>query len=213
MDELTRFTSPRRIATFVLVAAAAAGGGDSTGPRGGLTQREATALALQLSGVASAASGGMASPAIAAPQSSAAFAVIPSPINLGMQTTVPCPKGGSAKVSVTIAGTIDQATQSITADVTGSFVPTACAVTADAVTLTLSGPPGLETATHVSVVNGQPTGVQTLSVTGGFTWASSDGRSGSCTVDYKATADAAANKATLKGTVCGTVVDYSGPLG
>jgi len=212
MYELTKSARARRIAAFVLAAGASACSGDSTAPRGGLTQREATALALQLSGVASAASGGTVAPAIAVPQASAAFAVVPSPINLGMQTTVPCPKGGSAKVSVTIAGTIDQATQSLTADVTGSFVPTACAVTADAVTLTLSGPPGLNTATHVSVVNGQPIGLQTLSVTGGFTWASSDGRTGSCTVDYKATADAASNKATLAGTVCGTVIDYSGPL-
>jgi hypothetical protein len=212
MYEFTgKSVTPRRIAAFVLAAATAACG-DSTAPRGGLTQREAEALALQLSGVASAASGGSVGRSIEAPQGSIAFAVVPSPVNLGMQTTVACPKGGSAKVSVTIVGTIDQTTQSITADVTGSFVPTGCAVTADAVTLTLSGSPGLATATHVSVVNGQPTGLQTLSVTGGFAWTSSDGRSGSCTVDYKATADAAANKATLTGSVCGTVVDYSGPL-
>jgi hypothetical protein len=108
-------------------------------------------------------------------------------------------------------GTIDNATQSITATASGTHRPTNCGVRAHGKTFFISGV--FQSAASVHVVNGFPKGVNTASLTGEFDWRTANGRrSGHCVVDYDAKANYDANTAEVTGNFCGTEIRISGPL-
>jgi len=186
---------------------------DSTGTSGDrLTQAEAAFLATSLGAQSSAAAATRASSTSLASGASASAAV-PSPFEFSLETTVPCPLGGNSKVSAAMRGSIDAAGRTLTADLSGSLEPASCVLRSkEGVSFTITGAPGLESDAHVAFTDGQPTGEHTASLEGGFSWSASDGRSGTCDVDYRATANYTSNQATVNGDFCGSTVTYTGPL-
>ena len=196
-------------ALAALVVVASLGCNDSTSPRGHLSQDEMNMLALEL-GVASTST---LPAAASADRIVAESNTVPAPVSLSVDITVPCPKGGQKHLKASVNGTIDGATKSVVADLSSELTPQNCAFrTKENITVTVNGDPNLTSTAHVETQNGLPVGVHTATTKGGFTWSTSDGRTGSCKVDYSATADYTNNKANVNGNFCGSTITFSGPL-
>lgn len=208
-----RFPAPA-IAAGVLMVLAACGGSDATAPAAasGLHVDEAAGLAVEmgmaLSGAGSAAAG--TGSTASAPAGGMAASVASVPFSHSVSMTVPCPKGGSTKLTGSATGDYDATSQKIVMDVTATQEPQGCAVLVKQVTFTTNGAPNLSSSAHMEIAGSTPTGSFTSSTKGGFSWTSSDGRSGNCAVDYTSTADFAAKTVKVTGSFCGTALDYSG---
>src|ERR687894_2424847 len=115
--------APRRSLSLMLGAAllSAAACADATAPNGTLSADETNELALQMgvfvadgfsaSAVTSAGPGG---------GSGLNARAVPAPISIEIGVNVPCPRGGHTRVTATLSGTIDRATESIVADISGT---------------------------------------------------------------------------------------------
>jgi hypothetical protein len=198
----------RRSLTFTVAALlSAAACSDSTAPKGSLTPDELSELAVQMGEhFASAFSGSAALASKGQAQSSA----IPATIRVNVDLDVPCPRGGSSHVAATVDAVVDQATESATADVTGSQAPKDCGFEVKGKTIWVTGT--LTSAAHAAVVNGLPVGEQRASLEGSFSWRASDGRRGSCDVNYLAKANYTTNIATVNGSFCGQTIQITAPL-
>ncbi len=200
-----------RLAAVVVAALAlAACGKDATSPANTqLKPDEAQALALAM-----AASGDSYSGAVAAPDvvtlSTTSGGTTFGPITFTQ--AFPCPKGGTLTPNVAISGSIDGTTRSMTLDLSGTETPKDCAYPVKAITVTVNGNPNLAIAGHLAIAAGVPSGAQTFDEKGGFTWKTSDGRSGTCAVDIKSSADFGKNLRTVTGTFCDQTFSVSGPL-
>ena len=198
------------VSGLTALALVTACGGDSTGPKGTLSSTESAELAMQLSStVQGSAATSAASSMMRLP---AGLNLSAAPVSLSLDTTVPCPLGGQTHLTLTVNGTVDQAAQTATLDLTGTNAPQECGYHLKHVDVVVTGNPNLTQSAHVAVDHGAPVGAQTFTSNGGFNWSTSDGRSGSCSLEYSATADYSSNTVTVHGTVCGTTVDYTGPL-
>jgi hypothetical protein len=132
------------------------------------------------------------------------------PISASVDFTVRCPRGGSARITGTVDGIVDDETESATIDVSATQRPNDCGYQVHGKTIWTTG---LLTANaHVEVANGLPVGVHTASLVGEFSWRANDGRRGSCTVDYSASANYTSNVSTVNGNFCGSTIQFSGPL-
>ena len=197
--------------SLVLGAAllSAAACSDSTAPNAALSPDEASELAAQM-GVQ--ITDGFA--ASVAPQTgtigSASVAAVPAPFSISVDVSIPCPQGGKTRLTATVSGTIEESTESVTADVSGTQRPDNCGYDVHGKTIRVTGT--LTATAHAQVVNGLPVGVQQASLEGNFSWVASDGRRGSCSVDYDATANYTTNVATVNGNFCGSTIQVSGPL-
>jgi hypothetical protein len=201
-----------RLALASLIAAAACSDATGTSTGDALTPQERAWLATTLGAQTGAAAGARTS-SLAADVAARSAAGVPAPFQFSLDATVPCPMGGSTKVTAAMRGTLDEGTRSVTADLEGSLAPAGCVVRSDeGISFTLTGTPGLASEAHVVFTNGQPTGEHTASLDGAFSWSASDGRSGSCTVDYTAKANHTTNQATLNGSFCGSTVSWAGPV-
>jgi len=188
------------LAATVLLAAACK---DLTGPKNALTADESADLANQIG-----------SAIVSAPTSDggASYTRIPVqanleavPVNITVDgRSVPCPRGGTTTISVHIEGTADQATHSLTADVTGSQLPNACGFLVRGKTVFVTATEPLTATAHVEIANGVPVGVHTVTGSGSFTWSTRDGRSGSCTIAYTATRDYTNHTVSVQGSFCST---------
>ena len=198
----------RRAAAILLVAAGACGG-DATAPTpsNALRSDEAADLAVAMGLVLSGTGGAPATANVAA---SVAYSTVP--ISYAMEQTLPCPSGGTIHVKGSVNGQYDAASQSMSMDVTATQEPKDCGMPVKALTFTTSGAPNLSTTAHMEIKGGQPAGAFTSSTKGGFSWKASDGRSGSCSVDYTSKADFTAGTVQVTGSFCGTSLSYSGPL-
>ena len=200
----------RFVVSGLTLLALAACGGDSTGPKGTLTSDEKAELAMQLMSTvqaqAATSAGAQMSRHVDGLNLSAA------PVSLNIDTTVPCPLGGQTHLTLSVTGSVDQQAQTATLDLTGTNAPQDCGYHVKHVDVHVTGNPSLTQTAHVSVDHGQPVGAQTFTAGGGFSWSTNDGRSGSCTLDYTATANYTTNTVTVHGSVCGTTIDYSGPI-
>lgn len=180
---------------------------DSTAPNGTLTPEEASELALQMGanfGAGFSASAGSAS------AGGARLNAIPAPFSVSVDVNVPCPRGGNTRLTATISGTVDGATESVNANVSGTHRPNDCGYDVHGKTIRTTG--SLTATAHVEVVNGAPVGTQTASLVGEFSWQASDGRRGTCAVNYNATANYTSNVATVNGNFCGSTIQFTGPL-
>jgi hypothetical protein len=199
--------SRRPLAVAVAALFSAAACSDSTAPRGSLTAEETSELALQMGAhFASDFSGSAASASAGGAQLNA----IPAPFNLSVDVNVPCPRGGNTRLTATISGTIDEAAESVNADVSGTERPKDCGYDVHGKTIWTTG--SLTATAHVEVVNGVPVGTHTASLVGEFSWRTSDGRRGFCTVNYNATANYTTHVATVNGNFCGSTIQFTGPL-
>ena len=89
----------------------------------------------------------------------------------------------------------------------GKQIHEGCALEKDGVVLTLTGDPSLDFSAHAAVRNGQPSEPATSAVGGKLKWSSSDGRSGSCSVDLAAKTNFTAKTHTVAGSFCGHAVN------
>jgi hypothetical protein len=185
-------------------------GGDATGLKGSLSADESAQLAMQLGSTvaAQAASSAQASMTRSVPGLNLAAV----PVSLNVDATVPCPLGGQTHLTLAVSGSVDQLAQTATMDLTGTNAPANCGYRVRQAIVHVTGTPSLTHTAHVSVDHGLPVGTQTFSTNGSFSWTADDGRSGSCSIESTTTADYSANTVTVHGSICGTTIDYSGPL-
>jgi hypothetical protein len=198
-----------RAAILGLVTAAACSG-DSTSPRSSLSGDEAANLAMQLNLALTAA---MPTTAAAAARMGIAASSAPQPITVSVDRTVPCPMGGQSHVVASLAGSLDTETESMDITLTGSQSPANCGFDVDGVTFHTNGDPSLVSTAHIVTANGLPVGTLTFGGKGKFNWNASDGRAGSCSVDYTMSLDYTAQRAVVSGSFCGTRLEYNGPMG
>jgi hypothetical protein len=203
------YVAPRRFLTLVLGAAllSADACSDSTGPRRSLTPEEANELARLMG--AQFASAFMPSAALAN-KADASLNAVPEPFAIAIDVTVPCPEGGSTRVSMSASGNVDHATQSVTATADGSNKPNGCGFDVHGKTVRVTGE--LTSHAEANVVNGRPVGVQMARLGGQFSWEASDGRSGTCAISYTATANYTTRRAVVSGNFCGSTINVDAPL-
>jgi hypothetical protein len=199
--------APRPLVLAVAALVSVASCGDSTAPNGPLTAEEARELAAQMG---ASFVGDLSSSAASAVGGGATFNAIPAPFSFSVDLNVECPRGGTARLTLDMTGTIDEATESLTADLTGTQRPNNCGYPVHGKTISTTG--SLTVNAHVEIENGLPVGTHTVSLVGEFDWRASDGRRGTCTVNYNATANYTANVATVSGNFCGSTIDFTGPL-
>jgi hypothetical protein len=193
------------VVTTALLAAAACG--DSTGIKGSLTPQESRALAMQ---IGAHMAGALSSSASLGSAAGAQLSTIPAPFSFSANFEAPCPRGGKTRLKATISGQAESSTHSITADATGTNEPNDCGFDVDGKTIWVTG--SLTSTAHVDVVNGVPVRENRATLNGHFSWRSSDGRSGDCDVAYTAKANYTTNVASVNGNVCGSTIEFSGPL-
>lgn len=204
----------RRSAALLIGAALSFAGAcsDSTAPppdNTPLSADESRDLAVQIGALFAQ---GLAGSVAGSRAADASLSVIPVPFGFSVTNLrVPCPEGGNTTVSATVNGTIDNATQSITATARGTNSPLNCGVMANGKKIFVSGE--FESDVSVRIVNGFPKGENTARLKGTFSWRTANGRrSGECTVDYVAKANYDTNRAELTGSFCGTQMTFTGPL-
>lgn len=136
----------------------------------------------------------------------------PLPVDRTFTSSRQCPAGGSVTVAGAVKGEMDRAARSLSLETAATRTEAACAIPArraGGATLTVNGNPNVAVRAATRVVNGEPSGPQTVTQKGAFNWSSSNGRSGSCTVDLTSTVDFTARTYSVKGTLCGQTVDVT----
>ena len=191
------------------VVALGACSGDSTGPRSRLSTEEASVLAMQLNMTLTEAM----PTTYAAARIGANGSLAPEQISMSVDRSVACPMGGESHVIASLAGTVDNDTQSMDVNLTGSQSPANCGFDVNGVTFHTNGDPSLVSTAHIVMANGLPTGTLSFSGKGKFNWTADDGREpGSCSVDYIMTLNYTTQRAVVHGSFCGAKLDYDGPM-
>ena len=180
--------------TTALTLTVVACGDDPTGVTSGdeLTSTEVAAVLAALgSAFDSVGAGAQAAPAQA-----------PISVNESFNVSVPC-ESGTLAVSGSIAGSIDDVTFDTDLTTTVRWQPNACVVSDGTTTFTVDGAPRIELV--LDLTSTQDVVTVSGTETGGFSFTSSDGRSGSCAVDvtFSIVTTATSVDATVTGTICG----------
>ena len=180
--------------TTALTLTVVACGDDPTGVTAGdeLTSSEVTAVLAALSSAfASVGAGAQAGPAQA-----------PISVSETFDVSVPC-ESGTLDVSGSISGTVDDVTFDTDLTTTVRWDPNACAVSDGTNTFTVDGAPYIDLALDLTSTQDLVTVSGTQS--GGFSFTSSDGRTGSCSMDvtFSIVTTATSVDATVTGTICG----------
>ena len=132
----------------------------------------------------------------------------PVPVNVSFNRTAACPGGGQATLVGTIVGQRDRETRTVETETSATKTLTACAVSRrNGTTITSNGSVSL--TAHHKTVDGAPSGVQTRTHKGSFTYTTSAGASGTCEIDITSTFDPATHTRTLKGTTCRRTIDLT----
>jgi hypothetical protein len=133
----------------------------------------------------------------------AAGAQVPISVTEIFDITFPCVEGGNIVVSGGVSGTFDNETGDSDLATTVTWDPNACVVSTDNNTFTVDGTPHIELAFDLTTTQDGFTADGTE--TGGFSYTSSDGRSGGCSFDvtYSIVATETSIDATISGTICG----------
>ena len=130
------------------------------------------------------------------------------PIDVQFTRTHACPEGGSVAVAGHVRGTVDRAARSTSIRIDATKTQQDCAwETRRGVTVAVSGNPNIAVAASYKLENGRPSGLQTVTQKGAFTWTRGTGESGSCAVDLNSTLDPENGTYTLSGTLCDRKVD------
>jgi hypothetical protein len=130
--------------------------------------------------------------------------VVPQTLDREFTHTRACPKGGTTTMAGRVTGQADRETRTRSSEMKATKTDQNCAFEAgrSGVVVTVNGNPNIELQHSMKIVNGAPSGPQTSSQKGGFTWKRSDGASGSCTVDLKSVFDPDTNTHTVSGLMC-----------
>jgi hypothetical protein len=199
----------RRIYTPLLVAAALAACDDTAGPEAGtLTAAEVDALSTDMVESDFILTGDVA---LAVDASEDAVGVAALTVTTEFAITMSCPLGGHVVAEGTRVRDFDRATHSGTIDLDMTKTHEACARTLRGrdVVVTLDGDPTIAITAHHAWENHERVGLQTMSMDGGFTWSTADGREGSCTVDVDVVYDPDTRTRTVTGTFCNRTLDIS----
>ncbi len=130
--------------------------------------------------------------------------VVPQTVDREFSHTRACPKGGSTTLAGRVTGEADRETRTRTSEMKATKTDQNCSFEVDrrGATVTVNGNPNIVLQHNMKIVNGAPSGLQTSSQKGAFTWQRSDGASGSCTVDVRSVFDPDAKTHTVSGTMC-----------
>lgn len=178
-----------------------------------LTQADANQLAADMDavstlGITDFGPGASFSLGVDASGSSASVSTVPTTFSNSFDVTRQCPKGGNVQIAGTINGTGDRATHSVELNAEATRTDHACAFQTRDGILTVTGNPNIIFTSHVKIVNGLPSGLQTATHKGNFTWARG-GLAENCAVDITSQFDPATHTATVKGTFCGMDVNVT----
>lgn len=197
---------------FSLAAAAALSfalaGCDSTATApddAALSADEAEALAVDFDGVTVAAIDGEAAQ-LGASFDEVGSAVSDREASFEFRGTRSCSRGGEVQIQGQVQRTFVSATRTMTLDFRAKKNPVDCAFGTRRGIVTINGNPALEVTAHRERVAGEPSGLQTHTLVGSFTWTRGD-RSGVCDVRLKGTIDPEAKTRTVVGTFCGRGVE------
>ena len=201
--------------SLYLAAAAMAFGvmacNSTTEPVTGIDQIDANQLANDVDAVSLLALGDAGasslSPLFSLSPSDAPLASV-SAVNRSFTNTHSCPVSGSVTVTGTTVGTSDPVAHNLAVTTNATRTDAACAFNTKGGVVTINGNPNLALASTVNIVAGKPTGPQTQSHKGSFTWARS-GKTGTCDVNITSVYDPAAGTFTVTGTFCGKTVNVS----
>ena len=144
----------------------------------------------------------------------AAPAQVPESVNENFDVSVAC-ESGTLGVSGSITGSADVETFISDLTTTVSWDPNACVVGDGTNTFTVDGAPEVEVVLHLTST--QVALTVTGTETGGFSFTSSDGRSGTCALALDVTFSIATTptgvERTVTGTICGLEADIFQTLG
>ena len=196
-------------AALVLAVAAC---DQSTGLSGSLSQADANQLAADMDAVSTLGTSdfGLGASFSVNVGSGSAAATVSAPIAINNQFTVTkqCPEGGQVVIAGSVVGTGDRTTHNLTLETNATRTDTNCAFQTRNGVLTINGNPNLTFKGNLNIVNGLPSGVQTQTHKGSFTWARVGG-SGTCDVDLTSSFDPATHTATVTGSFCGRTVNVT----
>lgn len=119
------------------------------------------------------------------------------------QGSHPCPGGGEVQYNLSMDGSLDEASESVSFDVAGHQKHAACAFTHEALTFNITGAPRLIFSASGAMVNSEPAKPFTFEAEGALEWTASDGRSGRCPIKVDVVADMAAGRKTADALICG----------
>ncbi len=206
---MVRQSYPVFAAALILAAAACE---QSTGLSTRLSRDEANQLAADMDAASAlgVAFGPTASFSVGvdAGGSRASVSAVPATFSNAFDVTGPCPKGGDAQIKGTLSGTLDGATHSLELNADATRTDHACAFQTKRGVLTITGNPDIHFTSHLNIVNGVPSGLQTATHKGNFTWARGE-LSEDCVVDITSQFDPATHTATVKGEFCGIDVNVT----
>jgi hypothetical protein len=202
--------------TLPLLALLAACGGDGTGPDAGpdaarglnSTEVNAISRALLSPGVGVARDGASrANQSVSGGDGVSALQTGSIPFAF----TVPCQPSGSTAVSGSVSAAWDFVAQVAAVHAEASLRPQACTVQNEGSVVTVTGDPSIVLTLTAA---GDATGLKAVLLTesGALNWTRSDGASGRCAVQVAALLLAGTPNYHVTGTVCGTRVDFTGPL-
>ena len=188
--------------TFAIVAALLVLAGCSDDPMGSsgdrLTRSEAMAV------VGNVESSGMSA---SKPRANVAEDQVDSPLTVNQDVTIPCPSSGRIAATLALSLDLDVDARSLALDAEGSLAHDNCGFPHDGLTLTVTGDPDIEFATHAAISAGQLTVSANSAARGAFNWSASDGRSGRCTLDIKTMTNFLAKTRTTEGHICDFEID------
>lgn len=209
------------LACAALLTALAAGacGDGGTGPAAGasLSAGEASDLAASMDGTGNQVVGTQTgqldvsptTPPVTASGSAGSLSADVLSSSTTFHTLRDCRLGGTLTVDGQVDHSFDTGTGTLTADFQATVTHDGCVLPARGHRITVTGDPDLQLQAHRQRVNGLPSGLQTLSLRGAFTWEKADGTSGSCQVDLEGQLDPDAHTRTIDGTFCGHEVHES----
>jgi hypothetical protein len=185
----------------------------STGLSDAITQDDANQLAADMDAVSTLGTSDFGlgpSFSVSVGDGSATSVVsAPVPINNTFSVTKLCPEGGQVVIAGTTIGTGDRTTHDLTLETNATRTDTNCAFQTRRGVVTLNGNPNIAYKGNVNIVAGVPSGLQTQTHKGSFTWARTGGASGTCDVDLTSSYDPATHTVTVTGTFCGHTVNVT----
>ena len=184
----------------------------TTAPSTGIDQVDANQLASDVDALSVSALGDVGASALSpsyslSPSDATPLASV-NAVNRSFTNTRSCPVSGSVTIAGTVVGTSDPVAHNLSVTGTATKTDAACAFNTKNGVATINGNPNVAMTATINVVAGKPTGLQTMTHKGSFTWAR-NGKTGTCNVDVTSVYDPAAGTFTVTGTMCGRTINTS----
>lgn len=189
---------------LLIVSLAAAACADSTGVNKGLTADESNQLAGLMADDAFSESSTMALASLGTTTGEIGPAAV---LTVTFHDTVSCRLGGDVAIDGTRVREWDRTTQTGTMDMDLTRTQESCVRAVGDRQVTIDGNPNIHVVVHHNRVDGAWSGLQTMTMQGGFTWSTAAGASGECSVDLSGSYDPDTHTRTLTGTFCNRTIN------